>query len=392
LEQDHDSSDVHEITVGGRDFVLVGTAHISRESTDLVRRVIGEEKPDRVCLELDRARFEALSDPARIESLDLKQIIRQQQLTTLLLNVVLVGYQSQLGGALGVMPGAELLEAARTAQELDIPIELCDRDVRVTLRRAWAALSAWEKLKLSAEFLALTFEKPELTEEDLRELRRQDVVTKLMQELGARMPPLKRVLIDERDRFIAERMRRAAGERLVGVVGAGHVDGIRHALLESGAVDLDALQVIPPSSAVWRWVGWGIPALIVGSIVMIGVREGVPAARANVLLWILANGLPTMLGTFLAGGHPFTAFAGFVAAPLTTLSPLIGAGHVTALVQAYLRPPLVSEMRSATRELGSLRNWWTNRLLRVFLVFALSTLGAVCGLVFAGSRIVSRAF
>jgi pheromone shutdown-related protein TraB len=392
VERELDSSDVHALTVGGRDFVLVGTAHISRESTDLVRRVIAGENPDRVCLELDRARFQALSDPARIESLDLKEIIRQQQLTTLLLNVVLAGYQSQLGGALGVAPGAELLEAARAADERGIPIELCDRDVRVTLRRAWAELSLWEKIKLTAEFLALTFERPELTEEDLRELRRQDVVTKLMQELGARMPPLKRVLIDERDRFIAERMRRAAGARLVGVVGAGHIDGIRRALLDPDEVDLEALQVIPPPSGVWRWVGWGIPALIVGSIVVIGVRDGAPAARQNVLLWVLANGLPTMIGTFLAGGHPFTALVGFVAAPLTTLSPVIGAGHVTAFVQAYLRPPLVSEMRSATREFASPRKWWTNRLLRVFLVFALSTLGAVCGLVFAGSRIVSHAF
>jgi pheromone shutdown-related protein TraB len=392
VAEDLVSSDVHALAVGGRDFILVGTAHISRESTDLVRRVIGEEKPDRVCLELDRARYEALSDPQRIESLDLKQIIRQGQLTTLLLNVVLAGYQSQLGGALGVTPGAELLEAARAAQERGIPIELCDRDVRVTLRRAWGALSAWEKLKLTAEFIALTFERPELTEEDLRQLRRQDVVTKLMQELGARMPPLKRVLIDERDRFIAERMRRAEGNRLVGVIGAGHVDGIRQALLDASPVDLAALEVIPPPSGLWRWVGYSIPALIIGSIVMIGVREGAAAAQANVYLWIVANGLPTMLGTLIAGGHPITALSGFVAAPITTLSPLIGAGHVTALVQAYVRPPLVSEMRSATRDFGSPRNWWTNRLLRVFLVFALSTLGAVGGLLFAGSRIVSRAF
>jgi pheromone shutdown-related protein TraB len=212
-----------------------------------------------------------------------------------------------------------------------------------------------------------------------------------MQELGARMPPLKRVLIDERDRFLAERMRRAAGQRLVGVIGAGHVDGIRHALLDSGPVDLDALQTIPPPSGILRWVGYGIPALIIGSIVLIGVRDGAAAAQANVLLWILANGIPTMVGTLIAGGHPITALAGFLAAPITTLSPLIGAGHVTALVQAYVRPPLVSEMRSATRDFGSFSNWWKNRLLRVFLVFALSTLGAVCGLFFAGSRIVSRA-
>ena len=139
----------------------------------------------------------------------------------------------------------------------------------------------------------------------------------LMQELGARMPPLKRVLIDERDRFIAERMRRAEGNRLVGVIGAGHVDGIRQALLDSSPVDLAALEVIPPPSGLWRWVGYSIPALIIGSIVLIGVREGAAAAQANVYLWIVANGLPTMLGTLIAGGHPITALSGFVAAPIT---------------------------------------------------------------------------
>jgi pheromone shutdown protein TraB len=200
------------------------------------------------------------------------------------------------------------------------------------------------------------------------------------------------VLIDERDYFLAERMRQAEGARLVGIVGAGHVDGIRRALLDAGPVDLEALRVIPPPSGIWRWVGWGIPALIIGSIAIIAAREGVPAARDNIVLWVLANGIPTMIGTLLAGGHPLTALVGFAAAPLTTLSPLIGAGHVTALVQAYLRPPLVSEMRSAARDFGSPRRWWANRLLRVFLVFTLSTLGALCGLVFAGSRIVSQAF
>jgi pheromone shutdown-related protein TraB len=387
-----DLDDVHALSAGGREFVLVGTAHISRESADVVRRVIAAEVPDCVCIELDRSRFEALSDPARIESLDLKEIIRRRQLAALILNFVLAGYQSQLGGMLGVVPGAELLEAARAAGELGIAIELCDRDVRVTLRRSWRALSLWEKLKLTAEVLTLALERPQLGEDDLRRLRQQDVVTKLMEELGALAPSLKRVLIDERDRFIAERMRRAEGRRIVAVVGAGHVAGIRRALLDDGAVDLEELETIPPPSPLWRWAGWGIPALIVGSIAAIGMREGAGAARDNLQLWVLASGLPTMLGTLAAGGHLLTALVGFVAAPLTTLSPVIGAGYVTAFVQAYLRPPRVREVRSAARELSSPRCWWTNRLLRVFLVFALSTLGAASGMIFAGSRIVSQAF
>jgi pheromone shutdown-related protein TraB len=383
---------VHHVRVDGRDFVLVGTAHISRESAELVRRVIEEERPERVCLELDTNRYEALQHPQRFDSLDLKEIIRRRQLSTLILNVVLASYQSQLGGAVGVAPGAELLAAAEAARERNIPIELCDRDVRITLRRSWATLSPWKKLRLTAEFLALLVERPELSEEDLRELRRQDVVTKLMNELGTLFPPLKEVLIDERDVFLATKIRQAAGARIVAVVGAGHVNGTRDALVAGRPVDLDALETLPPPSRLIPWLGWGVPVVILGSIAAIGWREGSAAAWDNLVLWVLANGIPTMIGAFLAGGHVLTAAVGFLAAPMTSLTPVIGAGYVAAFAQAYLRPPSVAELRSVTSDFAHVPRWWRNRLLRVFLVFVLTTLGSALGTVVAGSKILSDLF
>ena len=163
--------------------MLIGTAHISRESADLVREVIVAEQPDCVCIELDEQRFKALSREERFESLDLREVIRQRQLTTLMMNLMLASYQRQLGGRLGVMPGTELLEAAKTAQAQGVAIELCDRDVRVTLRRAWRRMSLWKKFTLLSGLLAAVFERQEVTEEDLRELREQDVLSKLMAEL-----------------------------------------------------------------------------------------------------------------------------------------------------------------------------------------------------------------
>lgn len=380
------------VALEGREFILVGTAHISRESVDLVRRVIEREEPDCVCIELDSRRYQALSQQRRFESLDLKQVIRSGQLATLMFNLLLAAYQRHLGLELGIEPGSELLEAARTAEERGIPVALCDRDIRVTLRRAWRSLSWFRKLLLLSSLLEVLFEKPELTEEDLRELRQQDVMTKLMQELGEAFPGLKTVLIDERDAFLGERIKRTPGQRLVAVVGAGHVEGIRRALTLGRGADLEALDTIPPVSPIWKWVGWGIPALILGSLVLIGVRQGASAAGASLLFWILASGTASAVGAALALAHPATIAAAFLAAPITALSPLIGVGHVTAFVQAYLKPPLVSEFKELSRDVGSLGGWWRSRLLRIFLVFLLSTFGGILGNWVGGAEIVSNLF
>ena len=275
----------------GREFIIVGTAHISRESADLVREVIERERPDCVCVELDAQRFEALSHKRKFEELDLKQLIRKKQLAALLANLLLASYQKKLGGALGILPGTELLEATKVAQEHGIPIALCDRDVRVTLRRAWASMGFFRKVTLASTLAVSVFERPEISEEDLRKLRDKDVLSELMRELGEAMPALKTTLIDERDTYLSTRMREASGDRIVAVVGAGHVEGIREALVPDRDVDLAEIDTVPPISSVWKWVGWGIPTLILGSIGYIGISKGADAAGENLLYWILANGV-----------------------------------------------------------------------------------------------------
>ncbi len=384
--------DIHTIDVDGREFVVVGTAHISRESAALVREVIERERPDRVCLELDRQRYEALSNPKRWDALDLKQLIRNRQLAPLVANLMLAAYQKKLGGALGVMPGSELLEAGRAAEALGIPVSLCDRDVRVTLRRAWTSLTLWKKSLLLSTLLASVFEQPELSEADLRELRQQDVLSRMMAELGEVLPALKRVLIDERDAYLAQRMREAPGRRVVAVVGAGHVSGVLAALRERSRADLAALEHIPPVSPITRWLGWGIPAGILAGLIGIGVTKGAGAAFHDLAFWILVTGLPCSLGAAVAFAHPITIAAAFFTAPVTTLSPLIGAGHVLALIQAWVQPPVVSEFERFAEDFTHPLRWWRNRLLRVVLVFVLTTLGTLLGMYFGGYEIFAHLF
>lgn len=385
-------TDVDTIVTGDRTFVLVGTAHISRESVDLVREVIDTEQPDRVCVELDEKRMAALRQPDAFASLDLKHVIRTQQLAALFVNLVLASYQKRLGGKIGVIPGAELLAATRAAEAHAIPVSLCDRDIRITLKRAWQSLPWWRRFYLLSALIVSLFEQPELDEDGLREMRQSDVMSQLIEEMGKQFPTIKKVLIDERDTYLAEKIRASTGQRIVAVVGAGHRAGVAKLLLENAPVDLAALETTEAMSPMWKWVGWSVPATIVALVGYIGWTKGPEAAGESAAYWAAATGIPSFVGAILALAHPLTALAALLAAPITTLTPLVGVGHVTALLQAYLRPPLVREFHSVGEDITSPQKWWTNRLLRILLVFILTSLGGTMGTFIGGAEIVSKLF
>ena len=385
-------SDVHHLVINDKEFFIIGTAHISQNSADLVREVITAEKPDTVCVELDKQRYKALSEKKRWEELDLKQLIKEKQLSTLIINILLASYQKKLGKKLGVNPGVELLEAAKVAKELNIPIELVDRDVRITLKRAWNSMGLWQKMKLLTVGLASVFEEEEINEEKLSEIKDKDVLNEMMAEMGKQMPVLKRVLIDERDSFLMQKIKESKGKKIVAVVGAGHVNGIIKALKEGREQDLSEIEVIPPSSPVLKIIGYGIPALIILSLFYIGFTKGANVAGDNIFFWILANGIPSALGTIVALAHPLTIIAAFLAAPITSLTPVIGAGYVAAFVQAYYQPPKVKEFESVTEDVVSLKMWWKNRLLKILLVFILSGLGSALGTYVGAYKIIGNLF
>jgi pheromone shutdown-related protein TraB len=385
-------SDVTVLTAGDKTIILIGTAHVSQESVELVKLVIEQEQADGVCVELDEKRFEAISNPNRWESLDLKEIIRRQQLSTLMVNLVLASFQKRLGDKLGVLPGTEMLEAIRMAEKHNIPVTLGDRDVRVTMRRAWRNTPFFRKSLLVSSLMLSIFDTTEVSEDEIRNLKKQDVLSEMMKDLGKEVPTLKVALIDERDRYLAKKMVEAPGKRTVAVVGAGHVAGICQTIEQQKSVDLDELNYIPPVSPIWKMVGWSIPVLIVGSIAWIGWQKGAGAAGENALFWILANGIPSGIGGILAMAHPLTIITAFVSAPFTSLTPVIGVGYVTAFVQAYLQPPIVRDFQTVAEDIAIPGRWWKSRLLRVFLAFLLPTIGSIIGTWVGGTRIVSNLF
>jgi len=384
--------DVEVIQLEEKTILLVGTAHISKQSADLVEQVIIQEEPDTVCIELDKKRFEALSKRRHWKNLDLKEVVRKKQLATLFVNLVLSSYQKKLGGKLGIMPGTELMTAAKTAKQKNIPIELCDRDVRVTLRRAWHATSFFKKSYLLASLFASLFDKTELDEEKLTELRKKDVLSEIMQEIGNSLPAAKKVLIDERDIYMAEKIKMASGKKLVAVIGAGHMEGICRVIGKDNSSMISKINTIPPVSPIWKIIGWSIPVAIILSIIMIGFQKGVEAAGSNLLYWILANGIPAAIGALIAYGHPATILSAFVAAPITSLTPVIGAGYVTAFVQIMNRPPIVSEFETIANDIVRISGWWHNKLLRIFLVFFLTGIGSGIGTWVGGYKIFSNLY
>ena len=369
-----------EVSSNGKRIVLVGTAYVSARSVEEVRRAVGAVCPDRVCVELDPQRLEALRSPDRWMGTDLVKALRQGRGAYLLASLALAAFQRKLGITTGVRPGAELLAAVEEAEARGTPVELVDRPIRTTLLRAWRAASLWEKAKILGALLVSVSESERLDEGDLERLRRTDTLSALLDEMGRAFPPVKRVLLDERDAYMAARIAAARGGTVLAVVGAGHLKGIARRL-ETGnhPPDTAELEAVPPRGALGRLLPWAVPALVLG-LFAAGFWLGDPGAlREAAWAWVLANGGLSALGAALALGHPLAVLSAFVAAPLTSLNPTVGAGMVTGLVQAWAARPRVRDAEELLEDLAHWRGWWRNRVSRALLVFLFSNLGSALG-------------
>jgi len=368
------------LTLDGREFILIGTAHISQESVDTVTAAIVAEKPDTVCVELDEQRYQALKNRNRWESLNLIEVIRKGQAPFLMANLALSSFQKRLGLHTGVKPGAELAAAAETAEENDLRVELVDRNLRVTLLRAWRKTGFFKKLVLMSSLLGSIFEDQKIDEEELNRLRQTDTLSAMLEEMAEMLPTVKSILVDERDMYMAHHIRHAPGEKVLAVVGAAHMPGITRRLHEElAASTLEEIGSLPPKSLFSRMIPWLIPSIVV-VLFIVGFFFGDRSRVADAALaWVLANGVLSALGTLVAFGHPLTILSAFVAAPITSLNPTIGAGFITGIVQAFIVPPTVGDMERVGDDLVTFKGWWNNRLARVLLVFVLSSLGSVAG-------------
>lgn len=374
------ASDIRRLQIDDKEIILIGTAHISQDSVDTVRQVIEEETPDTVCVELDEQRYQALRDQNRWENLNLIQVIRKGQVPFLMANLALSSFQKRMGLHTGVKPGAELAAAAESATQKGVTLRLVDRNLRTTLLRAWRKTSLWRKMALLGTLMGSLFEDKKMDEEELAKLRQSDTLSAMLEEMGQVLPSVKTILVDERDTYMAHHIQNAPGHKIVAVVGAAHMPGILRQIPQPiPESDIDEISKVPEKPLVSKLIPWTIPAIVVALFIggfFFGDRSQVTDAALG---WVLANGLLAALGTLLALGHPLTVVSAFVAAPITSLNPTIGAGFVTGLVQTMVAAPTVKDMQAVGEDLVTLRGWWRNKLARVFLVFFFSSLGSAVG-------------
>ena len=375
------------LTLGDRSIILVGTAHVSRESVDEVRRAIEEESPDRVCVELDDGRYTSLSQGNSWQNLNIGKVLREGKGFLLLANLVLASFQRRLGSELGVRPGEEMLAAIQAAQEKGIPYSLCDRNIQITLRRAWAHTGAWGKMKMLAAMLSSVFTTEKLSPEDIEKLKQKDVLQEMMEELATYLPAAKQVLIDERDTYLATRIFQAEGKNVIAVVGAGHLAGIaRHiqALWEKKeSDDLTPLEQLPRRRWAGRVLPWAVPAIIIALFSLGFIRAGWQMSLNMFWRWLLIHGGLAAVGSLLAWAHPLTILIAFVGAPIGTLNPFGKIGLFTGVAEAFLRKPRVRDLEGLAEDVATFKGFYTNRVTHILIVFFMSTLGAAIGNIIA---------
>jgi pheromone shutdown-related protein TraB len=372
-----ETGNLTRLSYGEKEIVIVGTAHISRRSVEEVERVIAELRPDTVCVELDVARHDTLVDDTRWRKLDIFEVIRQKKVLFFLSSLLLTAYQRKLGEKLGVKPGADMLAAIKKAEEVGARLVLADRDIQATLKRSFHSLSFWNKCQLLAVMIAAFFATGEISEEQIEDLKDKDNIGEMMRAFAREMPELQVPLIDERDRYLMSSIQDAPGTRIVAVVGAGHVQGMTTYLGED--VDRAALSVIPQPRPFTRALKWIIPAIVFAAFLW-GWQEHRGEGLANMLYaWILPNSIAAAVLTVAAGGRPLTVLTAFVASPITSLNPTIGAGMVAGLVEAWLRRPTVEDCERVNQDMMTLRGLYRNPFTRVLLVFVGATLGSAIG-------------
>lgn len=391
-------------------YTLLGTAHVSRASVEAVEALARNGAFDAIAVELDPHRLRNLTDPDALRNLDLFRILREGKTGLVAANLALSAYQRRLSEQLDVEPGAELKAAALAANERELPLQLIDRDVGITLRRAWRALGFWGRMKLMAGLGAGLFEREHVDADSIEKLKQGDMLESSFGEFAAQSPPIFTALISERDRYMAALLRetnaaptpgvasppvRAApteARQVLAVVGAGHLKGLAKHLREDATAPANVraeLEAIPAGSRV-PWVSIVIAVLVLGSFIWGYLHGGAQLGTHLIAIWFIATAVGGGLGCLAAGGHPLSILAGALWSPFKPFHPGIASGTVSALVEAWARKPTYQDFMNLRDDVATLRGWYRNRVSRTFLNFFLTCMGTIAGEVFALARIAGK--
>lgn len=363
----------------GKVLYLIGTAHVSGDSVKFVEECINEFEPDTVAVELDKNRMDVLKNRKKYEETDIIDIFKKKKVLFFTVQLIMSGYQKKIAEKTGSAPGSEFKKAIELAEEKDLKLVNADRDISVTLKRTINSMTFKEKVKF---FTGMLFgDDKDVDENAIEELKKGDMLMQIIGEMQDEFPSLKRTILDERDRYLAANIAQNLGGKTVAVVGAAHVPGILRRLQEEKPEEdsLEDINFVPKGSKVTKMIPWIIPLLIIGMFIYGFFNGNVPDTLEAAIWWVVINGTLSALGCALALGHPLTILAGFVAAPITSLNPTIGAGIVTGFVQLYLVRPRVIDLETVSQDTMHLKGWWKNKLSRTLLVSLFSSIGSAIG-------------
>ncbi|MEA2061223.1 MAG: TraB/GumN family protein [Thermodesulfobacteriota bacterium] len=362
-----------------KQILLIGTAHVSKESADLVNQVIEAEKPETVCVELCSTRLAAIRDNDKWRNMDIVKIIKEKKSLLLLVNLLLASFQKKIADKFNIRPGQEMINAVEAAENIQADIVPADREIQTTLSRVWRSTGFWEKIKLMGQLVFSFGSSKDITEEDIEQMKQEDILQTLLADVKKTHPIMEKILIDERDQYLAEKIRHAPGRKIVAVVGAGHVPGIKKYMAEEKKIDIQALSSIPPGGRMGKILKWAIPGAIFLLFAAGFFMKGGNAGKEMIWMWIAANGIFAGLGALAAMAHPFTIASSVIAAPLTSLNPMIAAGWVSGLVEAFSKKPKVKDLESIPEDITSIRGFWKNSVTRILLVVVFTNVGSTVG-------------
>lgn len=376
---------VTEYQLGDKKVFIVGTAHVSLDSVNDVEETIKIVNPDTICVELCESRYKSIIEKERWKKMNIFKVVKEKKSLFLLTQLIMGSFYRKIGEQLDVPPGAEMIKGIELADSLKKELVLADRNIEITLKRVWGGLGFFGKIKMVYQLISSLFIAEEIDSESVEKLKEKDQMEEMMQEFSKGLPHVKERLIDERDIYLAEKIRTAPGKTVVSVVGAGHVKGMLQHLDKEN--NLDPIMQIPKPSLLPKIIGWSIPAFIIGLISYGFFKNGAEQSMDSIYIWFLVNGIFSALGAALALGHPLTILTSFVAAPITSLNPMLAAGWFSGLVQAVIKKPTVEDMENLKEAFDSVKGFWLNPVSRVLLVVLLANVGSTVGTIVAGSWI-----
>jgi pheromone shutdown-related protein TraB len=376
---------LRKLKIAKTEVLLLGTAHVSRESVEDVTRAITREKPDCVLIELDDARARNIQDPDHWKHMDIVQVIRSGKIYLLFSSILLSIFQKKMGDRLTSAPGAEFKRAIELSVEKNIAHHFIDREIRITLKRAWQSVGFWGKMRLMSELIASLFMSEKMEKDDIEKLKEKDALQTLLDALPPTFRKIREIIIDERDHYMAQRVRDLTlhtskpPRKVLVVIGAGHLRGIEESMhIEHDLAKLSTVK----EPRLWRsLVAFLAPIVIIAGFLgyfMFSGSKKIDLAQ-TLKTWIIIKCSVTAAITLLWSPHILAYLGGIIVSPVSTFLPIIKSGWIAALVEAIFRKPEVTDFESMAEATTKFKLFYRNRIFRIFVIFFLGQLSSAIG-------------